>query len=105
MERHFEPGSVVRHFKRDFDKAGTRWLYVYLGTAVHSETSERLAVYRALYGEGILYARPEEAFLECVDKSRHPDAKQAFRFELADADDLNAVKKMAGIEQGRQWNR
>ena len=94
----FKTGDILRHFKRDADGKGTKHLYVYIGIARHSETSERLAVYKALYGDGILYVRPEESFFGRVDKERHPEARQEFRFESADAGDLDAVKKAADIE-------
>lgn len=40
--------------------------YEVLGTARHSETDEPLVVYRPLYGEGGLWARPLAMFLETV---------------------------------------
>lgn len=36
------------------------------GVAKHSETQELLVVYKALYGEGTLWARPAAMFLELV---------------------------------------
>lgn len=41
--------------------------YEVLGVASHSETEERLVVYRALYGEGGLWVRPEAMFGETVE--------------------------------------
>lgn len=37
--------------------------YEVLGVATHSETGEKLVVYRALYGENGLWVRPEAMFL------------------------------------------
>lgn len=52
-----EPGRY-RHYKgNDYDV---------LGLARHSETLEDLVVYRALYGEFGLWARPAAMFLETV---------------------------------------
>ena len=62
-----------RHFKGNE--------YELLGIATHSETLEPMVVYRALYGEGGLYARPVEMFLSPVDREKYPDAPQTLRFE------------------------
>lgn len=52
------PG-IYRHYKGP--------LYEVVGSAQHSETREPLVIYRALYGEYGLWARPEAMFLENVD--------------------------------------
>lgn len=54
-----QPG-IYRHFK------GNR--YEVIGLAHHSETMERMVVYRALYGEGGLWVRPASMWSEIVDK-------------------------------------
>lgn len=66
--------GVYKHFKGDS--------YIVEDVAVDSESGGTLVLYRALYGEGVLYARPIELFLGKVDKEKHPKAKQEFRFEL-----------------------
>ncbi|MGW4519641.1 DUF1653 domain-containing protein [Amycolatopsis sp. NPDC004378] len=53
-----EPGRYVHY------KGGE---YEVLGVARHSETEERLVVYRALYGEQGLWVRPEVMFGETVE--------------------------------------
>ena len=40
--------------------------YEVIGVARHSETDERLVVYRPLYGDGGLWVRPVAMFLETV---------------------------------------
>jgi len=41
--------------------------YEVLGVARHSETDERVVVYRPLYGDGGLWVRPLAMFLETVE--------------------------------------
>ncbi len=43
--------------------------YEVIGVARHSETDERLVIYRPLYGESGLWVRPVAMFLELVSVS------------------------------------
>lgn len=57
VEIDIEPGRY-RHYK-----GGE---YEVIGMARHSETEEPLVIYRALYGEGLLWARPAAMWNETV---------------------------------------
>ena len=46
--------------------------YEVIGTARHSETLEKMVVYRALYGEGELWVRPLAMFTENVKINDNP---------------------------------
>ena len=61
--------GIYKHYKGD--------LYLVEYVAYHSETQEKLVVYRALYGDNRLWVRPYEMFLEEVNKNG-----QKYRFEL-----------------------
>ena len=53
MEREIILNRVYKHFKGD--------LYIVLDIAIHSETKEKMVIYRGLYENGLLYARPYDS--------------------------------------------
>ena len=57
-----------RHFKGNE--------YEVIALATHSETGERMVVYRALYGDGGVWVRPAEMWNESVER----DGKTYQRF-------------------------
>ena len=72
--RRLRINRVYRHFKGDY--------YLVEGVAKFSEDKSDLVVYRRLYGDGTLWARPLEMFLSEVDHEKYPNVKQKYRFEL-----------------------
>jgi len=76
----FRLHGIYRHFKGDS--------YILEDVAIHSETKEKMVLYRALYGDGLLYCRPYDMFFEEVDHKKYPNVKQKYRFELQDIESI-----------------
>ena len=69
--------GVYRHYKGD--------CYIVEDIAYHSETLEKMIVYRQLYGDKKLWCRPYDMFFDEVNKNG-----QKYRFELQE---IKSVKK------------
>jgi len=52
-------GRMYRHYKNKD--------YIIIDIAQHSETLEKLVVYKALYGENLTWVRPYDMFIENVE--------------------------------------
>ena len=75
--RKFASGDIIQHFKREtVNQNSMQYLYEYIGVAMHSETRDRMIVYRALYGEKGLIVWPYEMFMEEVDHEKYPEIRQ-----------------------------
>ena len=93
MNRKFNKGDIVQHFKREkmtekqLKEEPNVYLYEIIGTSRHTEDNEELMIYKPLYStecvEGVDYAaRPLDMFMSEVDHEKYPEIKQKYRFEI-----------------------
>mgnify|MGYP002565148953 CR=1 FL=1 len=80
MNRIPQPGTFYRHFKNK--------LYQVIAVATHSETGEKMVIYRALYGERGLWVRPAAMWDEVIER----DGRQYRRFTYVADDEATARK-------------
>ena len=66
-------GKIFRHFKGNS--------YLLIDIAEHTETGDEMVIYKALYGNCKVYARPINMFLEEVPKDKPNPTNQKYRFE------------------------
>lgn len=88
--KRLRKGDIVQHFKRemlDDKERSMEYLYIIEAIATHTETGDKLVVYRALYKNDEknvyfnVFARPYNMFMSEVDHEKYPGIKQRYRFE------------------------
>lgn len=62
-------GRVYKHYKGNY--------YIVENIALNTETNEQMVIYKALYGDGNVFARPIESFTQKLEGKT-----QEHRFEL-----------------------
>ena len=89
-------GEIWKHFKNNY--------YYIICIGHHSETQEKMVVYKRLYIDEFADGdhkfdytelsketciRPLDMFLSKVDKTKYPDCNQTYRFELQNIKSVN----------------
>ena len=87
-QRHFEEGSVVRHFKYYQLSTSSQNIhckeYTILAHAIDTETGANMVVYKELAPTRRVFVRDAESFYSEVDRNKYPHSAQRYRFELLD---------------------
>lgn len=79
--QEIEIGKTYRHFKGNLYKVID---IVYDSESDKGKELKKVVIYEALYGENLKWARAYDMFASKVDKKKHPDVKQTYRFEKVD---------------------
>ena len=66
-------GKITKHFKGD--------LYLIVDIAINTETGEEMVIYKALYGDCKVYARPFDMFVEECTDEQFKQYGQKYRFK------------------------
>ena len=93
MERNFNKGDIVQHFKREtmteeqLEKEPNLYLYEIIGIARHIENKEEVVVYKQLHQTEVMngvdfVVRPIDMFMSEIDHTKYPNITQKYRFEL-----------------------
>lgn len=76
--------GIYKHFKGNY--------YIVEDIAMHSESGEKMVIYRGLYDNNELFVRPIDFFSSLVDKNKYPECNQKYRFELQEVFSKNNIK-------------
>ncbi|MCD8327209.1 MAG: DUF1653 domain-containing protein [Lachnospiraceae bacterium] len=76
-------GETYRHFRGEF--------YEIMTLAEDTRTGERLVIYRTLYGDDKVLARPLEDFLAPVNQIKYPNAEQEYCFEKSEPPKITQI--------------
>lgn len=75
--------GIYKHFKGDY--------YLVEDTAISSDDGKTVyVIYRKLYGDGSLFIRELNDFLDDVDKEKYPNVKQKKKFAYQE---IKSVRK------------
>ena len=101
MREEPKVGQIYRHFKGN--------VYEIVAIAKHTESNERLVIYKSGNENATVYARPLEMFLSEVDHEKYKDVEAKYRFTLLDSnkdeveeqyDEILGCLKMMGRFEG-----
>ena len=76
--------KIYKHYMGD--------MYLVENIALHTETEEELVIYRGLYENCKLYARPLSNFVEKLSIDKQNKYSQVHRFELVEIPSKNKKK-------------
>lgn len=88
--------QIYKHFKGS--------LYQVITIAVHTETSDKLVVYRSIEKPERVFARPVSMFMSEVDHLKYPFIKAKYRFTLmVEAEETEeAVEEIEEVEESKE---
>lgn len=93
--REIQIGKKYRHFKGK--------MYEVLNIALDSETNNekepsKIVIYKALYGDNLIWARPYDMFNSEVDHEKYSDVKQKYRFEEVEEEkEISSIKELQEV--------
>lgn len=97
-EREVLENQYYLHFKHELDERMLNHIYKIICIGYHSETKEKMVVYKNIYS-GKICIRAYDMFISDVDKTKYPNIKQKERFKhLVDCDNTNLEEKIYDIK-------